>query len=52
MTPREYKKYLAYKEVERIARGIRRGFKEVEEMRAGKRKLQSAYDLVNELAEN
>ena len=49
MTQREYKKYLAYKEADRIVRSIRRGIREVEEAREGKRKLKSAYDLVYEL---
>jgi hypothetical protein len=45
MTPREYKKFLAYKEADKIVRSIRRGMKEVEEAKAGKRELKSAYDL-------
>ncbi|MDR0536511.1 MAG: hypothetical protein LBH04_00435 [Tannerellaceae bacterium] len=49
MTPREYKKFLAYKEADKIARGIRRGLEEAKEARAGKRTLKSAYDLANEL---
>jgi len=49
MTQREYKKYLAYKEADKIVRSIRRGIREVEEARKGKRKLRSAYELINEL---
>jgi hypothetical protein len=49
MSPREYKKFLAYKEADRIARSIRRGIGEVKEAREGKRKLKSAYELAYEL---
>ena len=49
MSPREYKKFLAYKEADKIVRGIHRGIKEVQEAREGKRKLKSAYELANEL---
>ena len=49
MTPREYKRFLAYKEAERIARSIRRGLNEVQEMREGKHKLKSAHELAHEL---
>jgi len=49
MSPREYKKYLAYKEADKIVRSIRRGLREVEEAREGKRKLKSAYELAYEL---
>ncbi|MDR2912592.1 MAG: hypothetical protein LBV38_04745 [Alistipes sp.] len=49
MSPREYKKFLAYKEADRIASSIRRGLDEVREARAGKRKLKSARELANEL---
>ena len=49
MSPREYKKYLAYKEADKIVRSIRRGLQEVEEAREGKRKLKSAYELAYEL---
>jgi hypothetical protein len=49
MSPREYKKFLAYKEADRIARSIRRGLDEIREAREGKRKLKSAYELANEL---
>jgi len=49
MSSREYKKYLAYKEADKIVRGIRRGLGEVKEAREGKRKLKSAYELAYEL---
>jgi hypothetical protein len=49
MSPREYKKFLAYKEADRIARSIRRGIREVKEAREGKRELKSAYELAYEL---
>jgi len=49
MSRREYKKYLAYKEADKIVRSIRRGIHEVQEAREGKRKLKSAYELAHEL---
>jgi len=49
MSQREYKKYLAYKEADKIVRSIRRGLNELQESREGKRKLKSAYELANEL---
>jgi hypothetical protein len=49
MSQREYKKFLAYKEADRIARSIRRGISEAKEAREGKRKLKSAYELADEL---
>ncbi|MDR2231804.1 MAG: hypothetical protein LBE56_01625 [Tannerella sp.] len=49
MSPREYKRYLAYKEADKIVRSIRRGLNEVEEARKGKIKLKSAYELAYEL---
>jgi hypothetical protein len=49
MSPREYKKFLAYKEADKIARSIRRGLGEVKEAREGKRALKSAYELAYEL---
>ena len=48
MTTREYKKFLAYKEADKIVKSIRRGIKQVNEAREGKRSLKSAYDLVYE----
>jgi hypothetical protein len=49
MSQREHKKFLAYKEADKIARSIRRGLHEVQEAREGKRKLKSAYELAHEL---
>jgi hypothetical protein len=49
MSKREYRKFLAYKEADKIARSIRRGLNEAKEAREGKRKLKSAYELANEL---
>jgi hypothetical protein len=49
MSWREYKKFLAYKEADKIARRIRRGINEAKEAGEGKCKLKSAYDLANEL---
>ena len=49
MSRREYKKYLAYKEADKIVRSIRRGLQEVQEAREGKRKLKSAFTLAHEL---
>jgi hypothetical protein len=49
MSRHEYKKFLAYMEADKTVRSIRRGLKEVNEAREGKRKLKSAYELANEL---
>ena len=49
MSQHEYKKFLAYKEADKIARSIRRSILEAKEVRDGKRKLKSAYALANEL---
>jgi len=49
MSQREYKKFLAYKEADKIVRRIRRSLDEVKDARNGKRKLKSAYELANEL---
>jgi len=49
MSQREYKKFLAYKEADKIVRGIRRGMRELQESREGKYNLKSAYELANEL---
>jgi hypothetical protein len=49
MSSREYKKFLAYKEAEKIAQSIRRGICEAKEAGEGKRKLKSAHELANEL---
>ena len=44
MSQREYKKYLAYKEADKIAKSIRRGIHEVKEAHEGKRKLKLATE--------
>jgi len=49
MTAREYKQFLAYKEADKIAKGIRRGLKEAQEAHDGKRTLKSAHQLAHEL---
>ncbi|MDR1339373.1 MAG: hypothetical protein LBK58_04900 [Prevotellaceae bacterium] len=49
MTSREYKKFLAYKEDDKIVRSIRCGLYEAKEAREGKRTLKSAYELAHEL---
>jgi hypothetical protein len=49
MSLREYKKFLAYKEADKIVRRLRRGLREIQEAREGKRKLKSAYELAHEL---
>jgi hypothetical protein len=49
MSAREYKKFMAYKDADKIVRGIRRGLHEVKEAREGKRVLKSAYELAHEL---
>ena len=49
MSQREYKRFLAYKEADKIVKSIRRGLQEVQEAREGKRKLKSAYELAYEL---
>ena len=49
MSQREYKKYLAYREADKIVSSVRRGLNEMQEAREGKRRLKSAYDLANEL---
>ncbi len=49
LSPREYKKFLAYREADRIARSIRRGMDEVRRAREGKQTLKSAYQLADEL---
>jgi len=49
MSPREYKKFMAYKEADKIVKSIKRGLGEVKEAREGKRVLKSAYELAYEL---
>jgi predicted nucleic acid-binding OB-fold protein len=49
MSEREYKKFLAYKEADKIVKSMHNGLKEIKEAREGKRTLKSAYDLAYEL---
>ena len=49
MSQREYKKFLAYKEADKIVKSIRRGISEIKEACEGKIKLKSAYELAYEL---
>jgi hypothetical protein len=49
MSAREYKKFLAYKEADKIARHIKNGLNNIKEAREGKRALRSAYQLAYEL---
>jgi predicted AlkP superfamily phosphohydrolase/phosphomutase len=47
MSQREYKKFLAFKEADKIVRNIKRDLKEVKEAREGKRTLKSACQIHN-----
>ncbi|MDR1003439.1 MAG: hypothetical protein LBL97_00305 [Prevotellaceae bacterium] len=49
MTPREYKKFQAFKEADKITRSIKRGLSEARKAQEGKCRLKSAYQLANEL---
>jgi hypothetical protein len=49
MSARQYKKYLAYKEADKIVNRVRKGLNEINEARQGNRKLKSAYLLADEL---
>jgi hypothetical protein len=49
MSQHEYKKFLAYKEADKIVKSICKGINEVREAREGKRKLKSAYELAYEI---
>ena len=49
MSAREYKRFLAYKEADKIVRQIKRGLNEVRQAREGNRSLKSAYELANEI---
>jgi hypothetical protein len=49
MSKSEYTRYLAFKEADRVVRSIKKGIKESQEARNGKRVLKSAYQLANEL---
>jgi hypothetical protein len=49
MSLSEYKKKLAFKEVNKVVQSIKGGLKEVKEAREDKRTLKSAHQLANEL---
>ena len=49
MSRYEYKKFLAYREADKIVRSISRGLKEVKQARESNHKLKSAYELAYEL---
>jgi len=49
MSQTEYKRYLAFKQADKIAQSIRRGMREVEQARTGGVKLKSARQLAYEL---
>ena len=49
MSQAEYKRYLAFKEADKVVRGIKRGIHELYEARQGNRKLKSARQLAYEL---
>ncbi|GHT72216.1 hypothetical protein FACS189456_0090 [Bacteroidia bacterium] len=49
MSQAEYKRYLAFREADKMVRHIKRGMHEVDEALLGTRKLKSARQLVNEL---
>jgi hypothetical protein len=49
MSKSEYTRYLAFKEADMVVRSIKKGIKESQEARSGKRVLKSAYQLANEL---
>ncbi|MCL2596800.1 MAG: hypothetical protein FWD66_03895 [Paludibacter sp.] len=49
MSQREYKRFLAFKQADKIVNGIRRSMREVSEARIGNIKLKSARQLAYEL---
>jgi len=49
MSQAEYKRFLAFKQADKIVRSIHRGMREVNQARTGKIKLKSARQLVYEL---
>ena len=49
MTQAEYKRFLTFKEADKIVRSVRRGMREVKEAHTGIRKLKSARELAYEL---
>ena len=49
MTPSEYKRFLVFKEADKIVRSVKRGMREMREARTGNIKLKSARQLAYEL---
>jgi hypothetical protein len=49
MSQAEYKRFLVFKEADKIVSSIGRGLREVREAKAGNRVLKSAYQLADEL---
>jgi hypothetical protein len=49
MSQTEYKRFLIFKEADKIVRSIRKGLQEAHEATEGKRVLKSAYQLADEL---
>jgi len=49
MSQTEYKRFLAFKEADKIVRSVKRGMHELREAQQGNRKLKPARQLVYEL---
>jgi hypothetical protein len=49
MSQREYKRFQVYKEADKVVQSIKKGLKEADEARTGRRTLKSAYQLADEL---
>ena len=49
MTSSEYKRFLAFKEADKIVRSVKRGMREIREAQTGNIKLKSARQLAYEL---
>jgi len=49
MSPKEHKRFLAYKEAEKAVKSIRNGIEEIKNARKNNRTLKSAHALANEL---
>jgi predicted nucleic acid-binding OB-fold protein len=49
MNERELKRFESFKEAEKIAHGIKRGLREINEAKSGKKPLKSARQLANEI---
>jgi predicted AlkP superfamily phosphohydrolase/phosphomutase len=49
MSNREYQKFLAFKQADKVVKSLKRSLREVQEAKEGKRILKSAYQLANEL---